>query len=358
MSSRQGKHSLKSITCRAYEGASASQKVRAAEWSGALAWNNANHASSSSASNSGGYQHWNVVVDTSKPWFKLDDSGEYKCLLCGAFATEGHIASDKHQQRSANPEWYGFGEEAGGSSGSGSTNGGYNRALWDEPWFVKKEGEYYCDLCGNWATETHITSAKHQKRAQAPQYYGFDLPNAQDPQQGPQTQPAPPSNGLPRGWTEHWSEEFKCSYYHHEETEETTWERPKCAPVSAGAVVPYWSTSHTPPEYDFPYFERKENGEFFCKLCFSYATHGHLESAKHQKRALCPEWWGYVKPVEPEPARQVEEVAARQARQVEEITPVVAMPLPAPWVAYWCEEHNAYYFHNESSGETSWEKPV
>ena len=31
---------------------------------------------------------------------------EYRCLLCNAYATEGHMSSDRHRFRVANPNWY------------------------------------------------------------------------------------------------------------------------------------------------------------------------------------------------------------------------------------------------------------
>jgi uncharacterized Zn finger protein (UPF0148 family) len=314
-----------------------------------------------------------VEADYDKPWFEQDENGEWKCLLCGSYATEGHLASDKHRQRSAHPEWYGYAQESGGTlssavtsqspwldatCGSCSSAGGYYATLYDKPWFEKKDGEWYCNLCGNWATEEHINSNRHRSRAETPEYYGFAYPNAQDPQQ----QPA--ANGLPPGWTSHWSEEYKSEYYHHEDTGETTWEKPGGAAVSAGALVPYHYKS---PEYNFPWFERKDHGEYYCNLCHNWATDGHIASDKHRKRAEYPEWYGFANPSTPGSSDAVPQLVAatstasassRAAGERRETESAPQPKVPKPWVAYWDEEHRAYYFHNPDTGVTSWEKPV
>ena len=38
------------------------------------------------------------------------------------------------------------------------------------PWFEKRGDDYYCNLCCAFATEGHVASEKHIKRALAPEY--------------------------------------------------------------------------------------------------------------------------------------------------------------------------------------------
>ena len=90
-------------------GASASQRVRSAEWrSGQLNWKPSNHASSSSSACSA--ETWQAVsVDYEHPWFELrgqDYFKEYYCLLCNAWAREDHVGSGRHQKRAEHPEWF------------------------------------------------------------------------------------------------------------------------------------------------------------------------------------------------------------------------------------------------------------
>ena len=63
---------------------------------------------------------------------------------------------------------------AGASSGVGGLAGlrAFNKRIadnaaaeeYDEPWFENREGEWFCILCGKWATPDHIANDKHLKR--------------------------------------------------------------------------------------------------------------------------------------------------------------------------------------------------
>merc|ERR1719291_704486 len=110
------------------------------------------------------------------PWFEKRD-GEFYCLLCSAWATEGHVGSDRHKKREMYSESYGYAAgsapppppNTNGVCWSGSTTT-YTGATWmqdpayselmreyrSKPWFEERDGEWYCNLCNSWATEGHI----------------------------------------------------------------------------------------------------------------------------------------------------------------------------------------------------------
>jgi hypothetical protein len=147
-----GKRSVKQLNSRLYEGKSASQQVKAAQWTGQLEWRDADHPSrgkKSAGYGSSACSSWMSNVDYNKPWFERRND-EFYCNLCGAMATDGHVASEKHVYRAEHPEYYGFGQRI------------VPEHL-KQPWFTDKgNGEYYCELCRCMATDAHCNSDRHQ----------------------------------------------------------------------------------------------------------------------------------------------------------------------------------------------------
>jgi len=265
-----GKRSFKGLTARGYEGKSASQQVKAAQWTGQLEWNNADHPSSKKKQ--GGYSWPQPEVDFNKPWFTLKD-GEFYCDLCGAWATPEHVASDRHSKRAENPAWYGY---------------GVGEVLPDEqfnkPWFTSKgAGEYYCELCGAVATEGHIMSDKHQKRAAHPEWYGFES-------RDPAGSVAESVETLPEPWIRYYSEDQQKPWYFNPITKVATWKFPgEQSLTTADAPT---AVTVIPDEYNFPWFQQRD-GDWYCNLCGCWATDGHIVSQRHQKRATWPSYYGF-----------------------------------------------------------------
>eukprot|EP00928_Gymnodinium_smaydae_P059172 TRINITY_DN42416_c0_g1_i1.p1 TRINITY_DN42416_c0_g1~~TRINITY_DN42416_c0_g1_i1.p1 ORF type:complete len:292 (+),score=46.49 TRINITY_DN42416_c0_g1_i1:58-933(+) len=238
-SSSSGKRSMKAIAAQSYVGKSASQQVKAAQWTGQFAWNSADHPNIKKSGGCHGHEWPETNIDYDKPWFEKKD-GDYFCNLCHVWATEGHVQSDRHKTREASPEWYGFGNSA-------------NQVVSElnEPWFENKAGEMYCNLCGSYATDAHVQSDKHKKRAANPEWYGYARTTvAQDA-----IQVQPP-------WLE---------------------SRP-CACTEALPI---------PAQYNHAWFEKKQ-GDWYCNLCGCWATDGHITSAKHEKRAQWPSYYGFA----------------------------------------------------------------
>mmetsp|Transcript_20304 Transcript_20304/g.36248 ORF Transcript_20304/g.36248 Transcript_20304/m.36248 type:complete len:335 (+) Transcript_20304:45-1049(+) len=293
-SASSGKRSVKSITSQSYVGKSASQQVKAAQWTGQFAWNDADHPSTSKSkiSGSGGYPTSNI--DYNKEWFEKKD-GEYYCNLCGAWATDGHVESDKHEKRAANPEWYGFGG-----------NAHQNSAAFTEAWFEKKDGEYYCNLCGAWATEGHIQSDKHKKRAANPEWYGYPAPSQAVAELCIPSQAV--SELLPEPWCREFSEEHQLPWYFNPVTKVAQWEFPgllssgESRPVAESRQLASPVKLSIPPQYNHPWFEQRQ-GDWYCNLCECWATDTHIVGSKHQKRVQWPSYYGFPDPVSGDPER-------------------------------------------------------
>jgi len=187
---------------------------------------------------------WVSTVDYNKPWFTINEDGEYYCKLCNAFATDGHVASDKHKNREREPEWY-MGE------GTAVRSAEYNK-----PWFEDREGQWYCLLCSQWATDGHLAGDKHRKREACPEYYG-SWPGQDQAFDAAQACGAASSSMPAMGY---------------------------------GLAVPSASYAAAQPRPNEPWLEVKQ-GELYCNLCGSWATDGHLSSDKHKRRAAEPEWY-------------------------------------------------------------------
>lgn len=137
----------------------------------------------------------------SKPWFEQRE-GEWYCNLCHAWATEGHIAGDKHTKRAMYPSWYGFDYEEPGS------------VLRPEP-------------------PTRSQASSSMQRAESP---------------------------LPPGWTSHWESNHQRSYYHNAESNETTWEKPRGLLAPEPPPPPLWS-EHWDAKHKRHYYHNRTTGE-------------------------------------------------------------------------------------------------
>jgi len=171
---------------------------------------------------------------------------------------------------------------------------------YDKPWFEWRQGYWYCLLCGCWATDTHVACLKHTFRATNPTSYGFQL------------------NGQP--------------------------------------------TPTPKPDYDRPWFEAR-SGAFYCHLCNSWATEGHLSGSKHQKREACPQSFGFPGyehvPEAPGPQAHAPAGEAPMPEQasVSQATAPVNL-LPGRWEKVWSSADEAFYFAHTETWITQWEEPA
>jgi len=146
-------------------------------------------------------------------------------------------------------------------------------------WMEIREGQEFCKLCWNYATEGHILSSKHQKRvAHLHRYEGVQ----------PLTDAAAPPSMIAGA-------------------------APAVAPMLASPpVLP--SSWGNPDFYEW----KPESQTLWCKLCYKNADESHVYSIKHQQRASTPEsflpgtvagdfvdvsTWGAPPPPPPPPGR-------------------------------------------------------
>lgn len=318
-------------------------------------------------------------IDYSQPWFEKRQ-GEWYCNLCTAWATEGHVLADKHQQRSKDPQWYGFGSSTSGGSGSAAT---FTPQCYNKPWFELRDGEYYCNLCSAWATEGHIGSAKHEYRASEPEHYGFGASSTASHWGDKQSAFAAPN------WERHWDDKHGAWYYHDKTTGESRWEAPevKTAPATSTAAsaathqnswAPAASTAASADpqrnswintshghmlDYNKPWFEQRE-GEWYCNLCGKWATEGHVSSVMHTNRAATPDWYGFPcanLPAIADVAHNATPIAAVSSSASGTGQPAYTAPTedtpPAPWEAHFSDEFQVPFYFNPVTVESVWELP-
>lgn len=359
---RSGKHSLKQISGRPYVGASASQKVRAAEWTGQFP-----------TSSRGAPWVNNVDYDYNKPWFERRDE-DYYCLLCRAYATEGHVTSDRHLQRESFPSYYGF-------------PGGEEDTRFNHPWFEKIGGEWHCHLCDVVATEGHITSERHVRRQQYPESYGYT--SQKKPEGDPSVTRVDEGSSTSRGmqwvtnidydkpWFERRDGDYYCLLCWAYATEGHVMSNRHVQRESCPSYYGFQSGKQD-TQFDHPWYE-KVSGEWFCHLCDARATEEHLNSERHVRRQLCPERYGYSSDRRPDTntdrstewrrevpggtgtiqqfPEQTHVPSAQGALPRVAYTRLPAPDLPEPWCSYWSEAYQRYYYHNEDSGATTWQQP-
>jgi hypothetical protein len=86
-------------------------------------------------------------------------------------------------------------------------------------------------------------------------------------------------------------------------------------------------------------------------------------------RAAVPDWYGF--PTGAGASSSISQVGAAAAPMGSvhggaasaQLYPSIARAaqppqVPPPWEAFWSQEHEAFYFHNCETGDTTWEKPV
>merc|ERR1711957_776957 len=162
------------------------------------------------------------------------------------YATDGHLASDKHLQRVEWREW---------CIVNGSATCDETPARWGDPahfelrvWSGNSPGDgtpwWWCRLCDQWADDCHIRSRKHTKRAQwdTDWYLGDGgvqaLTDRRSPadedlwRHGIREQVQTPSHSP---WQQAWSEEHQQFYYWHEETRAAQWDPPDFDPPAVVA---------------------------------------------------------------------------------------------------------------------------
>lgn len=274
------------------------------------------------------------------PWMELRDGSEY-CTLCGAYATHGHLASERHSKRL---EWYNA--ESSPSTGASAAPavssfasafppvmaaqqpgpGSPPPAHWGDPRhfeFQPDQGWWRCRLCQCWADDSHIMGQKHQKRIEWADYYidGIESPygaaDASSTQAGAGElpPPAPASSSrdeLPHGWHRAWSEDNLKYYYYHASTREVSWDPPIAPPPEQrpAAAQTQDASTRTAPSSAF----------------------GALASVP-----------------------EINASAAAAAAPAFQPAPV---PVPqSTWHEYTCPHTGRLYFHNPATGETTWDPP-
>jgi hypothetical protein len=234
-------------------------------------------------------------VDYNKPWFVLRDGDEYYCLLCNAFATEDHVASTKHTDRVLESSWY-MGDHAP------------QLPEYDKPWFKVKDGEWFCMLCNQFATEGHLGSERHRKNEAEPEWYGFTG--------------AGPIGG-------------------HASSSSTT-----LALTNGGPLATFAHTA----QFNFQWFKQID-GEWYCNLCNKWATDGHIATTKHKTRSNAPGWYGFPSSLSSSGSGAGALPALTQHPHGADTGQ------PTPWSRHFNKAHEDWYFCNVSTRETTWIEP-
>eukprot|EP00747_Dinoflagellata_sp_TGD_P185108 gnl/TRDRNA2_/TRDRNA2_41418_c0_seq1.p1 gnl/TRDRNA2_/TRDRNA2_41418_c0~~gnl/TRDRNA2_/TRDRNA2_41418_c0_seq1.p1 ORF type:complete len:634 (+),score=94.03 gnl/TRDRNA2_/TRDRNA2_41418_c0_seq1:149-1903(+) len=129
------------------------------------------------------------------------------------------------------------------------------------PWFLEvRDGQEYCTLCFQFATEEHLRSSRHQSRLawQTPSAPPPAVMNGVEGAHMPVAQPPPGP--------------YYCM--------------PAALPPPAPSAVP-----RPPDNWGNPnFFEwRPQNSAFWCRLCWKYADDNHVTSQKHVGRTVYPD---------------------------------------------------------------------
>lgn len=192
-----------------------------------------------------------LVVDTLdlRPlWHSVKDGFAF-CTFCRVFATDGHLASEKHKNRE---QWYrnwGTQDLVPLAARDGPP------AAWGNPsHFEWREGWWWCLLCNQWADPCHVQGKRHQKRTQWPEWYGTEAlddarseasaatealdsgtSTAASSSGGRSAEPDPwgpawdrvraaPTEPEPSPWRSTWSQEHGRCYRYNIDTGERTWQ--------------------------------------------------------------------------------------------------------------------------------------
>lgn len=214
---------------------------------------------------------------------------------------------------------------------------------YNQPYIEIREGEHYCTLCQKWATETHVQSSAHRRKAEwYAREYGIapvvtNTRPVATPLQAPQQRT---DNVHDLGFL-----------------------------VSEPWIIP----QRSPQEEPYPY----------CTLCSSYATEGHLRSEKHQQRRQWPASYGWRPMLDqqalPAPQQHIQYPQAIAAGASSSASVAASVPasasasasasqgttgvpgsdpeLPRGWQKWWSSEHSQWYYYEDATQTSQWERP-
>jgi len=236
-----------------------------------------------------------------RPWLELR-GGYGFCSLCSLYATDAHLASEKHKKRQ---EWF----DAWGTEPAETGD-------WGDPiHFEWREWRWWCRSCKRWADGVHVQSARHQKQVEWVEWFGYDDERNRG---GHRTalcwhkveDSTPVAQGLaePEPWGPNW------------ETTTDVLAKPDEAPTIS------WRGAYS-AEHDRMYFYNSATGERTWELPDN-----------------CSIW---APQLAPDVSPDVGPAAA-----------VAAVRHPSTWHVEWSEEHKRRYWWNQQTGESSWEPPT
>eukprot|EP00930_Biecheleria_cincta_P069398 TRINITY_DN5713_c0_g1_i1.p1 TRINITY_DN5713_c0_g1~~TRINITY_DN5713_c0_g1_i1.p1 ORF type:complete len:831 (-),score=81.24 TRINITY_DN5713_c0_g1_i1:204-2696(-) len=211
-----------------------------------------------------------------KPWFKYENL-EWHCRLCSKVATDEHINSDMHKHRASHPEHYGY---------STATRAEPIPEHLNKPWFKYENLEWHCRLCWKVATDEHINSDMHKHRASHPENYGHATSNPAEAVPEHLQQPWFAYKNLEWHCRLCWkvaTDEHIQSDMHKRRASNPEW----YGFGSAHGVKPCSDT------HKKPWLVDKGTDNFFCLLCSAYADDAHLVTSKHTNRADNPGLFGF-----------------------------------------------------------------
>lgn len=260
----------------------------------------------------------------------IEDRGGFRfCTLCNIFATDGHLASEKHQRR---VEWY----DSPDSGFVADPNGVLPQSWGDPAHFERRQNWWWCKLCGQWADALHIVSKRHKQRVGWGDWYlsvnGSSLPAITSGHEDPSDKHSEP----PEPWGPGWAAASP----------------PVPAPHATAKNV--WHTAYS-DEHGRPYFFNSTTGERVWELPVGCAA---VDSAEPQA-ASGP---ASNEPAKPEDSQILVAVtpsfASTYAPAPDPIdVPVFVTSDGTPWQREWSTKHQQHYFWNDVTGESRWELP-
>lgn len=255
-----------------------------------------------------------LVQSSRRPnWLEVKDGYDY-CSLCRHFATDGHLASERHKARALWQEWS---ESQAQAPAEDLTRQLGPPAAWGDPaHFEFREGWWWCRLCQQWSDAGHVEGKRHLKRAHWCQWYGIEDDGAR----------SDPGSGSGHGEDSAASTSAGTSATRRSTSasEDEPWGPAWAASVRLPKASPGWRSAFS-QDHGRTYFFNPTTGE----RCWELPA-GAPSSSKTAAEAL---------------------QAALPA----------AAKLPSavrcPWVREWSQEHQAHYFWHEGTGDTTWDLP-
>jgi len=190
-------------------------------------------------------------------WMTVRDNNKF-CTVCNAFATVGHLNTDRHAKRL---EWYlsshSVGDHQKMEPNSVQVTSGRTSILaeplgsqeppahWGDARFFEfnaADGWWQCKLCQQWADEAHISGRKHSRRAAFPEQYIETLEgigtsqttstsgtvSADVLEESVQHQVRTGDGRATTLWDEYVDPASGRRFYHHKDSGEISWTRPAC----------------------------------------------------------------------------------------------------------------------------------